>query len=404
MALEEIENSMKLVGETNRDDALTTLVKALNTAAGAGTWKFVHSPGEALTSAAVGEQDVIRSAYIYKPAQVRPVGQSDILFGTTEFANAREPLAQAFKPTGALDSTAFAVVANHFKSKGDSDPPATGDNANSPDTGAFNGDRTRQATKLLEFAGDFAEARGTDAVFLVGDFNSYTEEDPMHVLYDGGFNVIETVGDNETYSFSGLSGSVDHVLGNPAAVDMATGSDVWDINASESVAFQYSRFNYNATTFFDADNPFAASDHNPEIVGIDLPAYGTDYTPIQILATNDFHGRLLADGTNAAGAAVLSGAVKELRADNPDTVFAAAGDLIGASTFESFIQQDAPTIDALNEAELEVSAAGNHEFDAGYEDLLGRVAGPGRLGLHRRQRRRAGGLGRARRDLDQGLR
>ena len=33
---------------------------------------------------------------------------------------------------------------------------------------------------------------------------------------------------------------------------------------------------------------------------------------------------------------------------NPNTVFAAAGDLIGASTFESFIQQDKPTIDALN--------------------------------------------------------
>ena len=36
---------------------------------------------------------------------------------------------------------------------------------------------------------------------------------------------------------------------------------------------------------------------------------------------------------------MLAGAVKQLRAANPDTVFAAAGDLIGASTFESFIQQ-----------------------------------------------------------------
>ena len=87
---------------------------------------------------------------------------------------------------------------------------------------------------------------------------------------------------------------------------------------------------------------------------------------IQILGTNDFHGRLQNDATAAtAGAAVLAGAVKQLRAANPDTVFAAAGDLIGASTFESFIQKDKPTIDALNEAGLEVSAAGNHEFDQG---------------------------------------
>ena len=73
---------------------------------------------------------------------------------------------------------------------------------------------------------------------------------------------------------------------------------------------------------------------------------------------------------------MLAGAVKELRAENPNTVFAAAGDLIGASTFESFILNDKPTIDALNEAGLEVSSVGNHEFDQGYDDLVNRVMAP----------------------------
>ena len=73
---------------------------------------------------------------------------------------------------------------------------------------------------------------------------------------------------------------------------------------------------------------------------------------------------------------MLAGAVKQLRASNPNTVFAAAGDLIGASTFESFIQHDKPTIDALNEAGLEVSAVGNHELDQGYDDLVNRVMAP----------------------------
>jgi 5'-nucleotidase len=105
------------------------------------------------------------------------------------------------------------------------------------------------------------------------------------------------------------------------------------------------------------------------------PAGVVGATDVQILATNDFHGRIQANGAEA-GAAVLSGAVKQLRAANPNTVFAAAGDLIGASTFESFIQQDKPTIDALNEAGLEVSSVGNHEFDQGYNDLLNRVMAP----------------------------
>ncbi|MGC5221792.1 5'-nucleotidase C-terminal domain-containing protein [Micromonospora sp. DT81.3] len=104
------------------------------------------------------------------------------------------------------------------------------------------------------------------------------------------------------------------------------------------------------------------------------PAYAAP-TEVQILATNDFHGRLAADGAQA-GAAVLAGAVQQLRAANPNTVFAAAGDLIGASTFDSFIQQDKPTIDALNAAGLEVSAVGNHELDQGYSDLVDRVMAP----------------------------
>ncbi|PFG44772.1 5'-nucleotidase [Isoptericola jiangsuensis] len=106
-----------------------------------------------------------------------------------------------------------------------------------------------------------------------------------------------------------------------------------------------------------------------------LPAQAADPVDIQILATNDFHGRIQANGSEA-GAAVLAGAVEQLRAANPNTVFAAAGDLIGASTFESFIQHDRPTIAALNEAGLDVSAVGNHELDQGYTDLVERVMAP----------------------------
>lgn len=96
---------------------------------------------------------------------------------------------------------------------------------------------------------------------------------------------------------------------------------------------------------------------------------------VNVVATNDFHGRIKSNGVEA-GAAVLAGAVDQMRATWPNTVFAAAGDLIGASTFESFINQDKPTIDALNAAGLEVSAAGNHEFDKGYDDLVNRVLAP----------------------------
>ena len=105
------------------------------------------------------------------------------------------------------------------------------------------------------------------------------------------------------------------------------------------------------------------------------PADAADPVEVNLLGINDFHGRIRSNGVEA-GAAVLAGAVDQIRTQHPNTVFAAAGDLIGASTFESFVNHDKPTIDALNAAGLEVSAAGNHEFDQGYDDLVNRVMKP----------------------------
>ena len=99
-------------------------------------------------------------------------------------------------------------------------------------------------------------------------------------------------------------------------------------------------------------------------------AYGR-MIEINLMTVNDFHGRIEQSGT-AAGIARLSTAANQLRAEGP-TIFAAAGDMIGASTFTSFIQQDVPTIETLNAAGLDVSSVGNHEFDRGFADLTGRV-------------------------------
>ncbi len=110
-------------------------------------------------------------------------------------------------------------------------------------------------------------------------------------------------------------------------------------------------------------------------------------TTIDLYNVNDFHGRIAksisqTDGKptprdgDAAGAATLAGALEQLRGADPSTsAFVSSGDNIGGSTFESFIQDDQPTIDVLNQMDLSVSAIGNHELDKGQDDLRDRVIG-----------------------------
>ena len=368
VSLEELENSVKF-GKP-RDFAIDALVTALNADVGAGTWAAVPSPSPA-NLPPTADQDVIRSGFIYKPANVALVGGSVVLADESgpggNFEDAREPLAQAFKKAGTPDSEAFAVIVNHFKSKGSGTPDPDGQ-GNADDR------RELQAQSLVTFADEFKTLRGITRVFLAGDFNAYSHEDPIDILNGAGYTNLESTIDPEekSYNFDGQIGSLDHVLANgPALADVAD-VDVWQINSYESVYYEYSRFNYNITQLYAA-NPFRSSDHNPEVIGIDVADAPTT-AEIQILGTNDFHGRIQNDAASAsAGAGVLAGAVKQLRVANPNTVFAAAGDLIGASTFESFIAKDKPTIDALNEAGLDVSSVGNHEFDQGYDDLVNRV-------------------------------
>lgn len=359
VSLEEIENSVKF--GKDRDQALQTLVTALNTAAGSSRWALVPSPAAA-DLPATSAQDVIRTAFIYQPAEVALVGPSKVLVGSSAFSNARQPLAQGFKAVGSPDSDAFTVVANHFKSKGSGTDDGTGQ-------GNANPDRVAQAGALSDFAKQFsASLGGSGAVFLTGDFNSYSQEDPMQVLYADGYSNLAPEGEY-TYSFSGQSGSLDHVLGNAKAKAWVTGSDIWNINSGESIAFEYSRYNYNATDFYES-NVFRSSDHDPVKVGLDVPAVApAGPVDVNLLNINDFHGRIDSNTTKFATT------IEQLRAaaGEGSTLFLSAGDNIGASLFASSVQQDKPAIDVLNALGLKTSAVGNHEFDQGFADLTGRV-------------------------------
>ncbi|MFC0645900.1 ExeM/NucH family extracellular endonuclease [Cellulomonas phragmiteti] len=367
VGLMEIENSARVDGVA--DEAVATLVEALNEAAGAETWAFVPSSAELPPAA---QQDVITNAIIYRPEAVTPAGASRALGDQSgsgqAFVNAREPIGQVFTPTDGGEP--FLVVVNHFKSKG-SAGPWPGDADAGDGQGASNESRVRQATALRDWVpGIQGDA---EAVALLGDFNSYTREDPLQVLYDAGYvNAVAALAPGQhSYSFSGLSGSLDHVLLNEAASARATGADVWEINAPESIALEYSRYGYHGTTFW-APDPYRSSDHDPVVVGMRAGDANDGPVDLTFLNINDFHGRI--DGNTVK----FAGTVEQQRAaaDGP-VAFLSAGDNIGASVFASAVQGDQPTIDVLNALDLAATAVGNHEFDGGYDDLVDRVIAGG---------------------------
>jgi 5'-nucleotidase len=122
--------------------------------------------------------------------------------------------------------------------------------------------------------------------------------------------------------------------------------------------------------------------------GLAPQAFAENAVPVdvRILAVNDFHGYLrppaggirISDPDDktkkimvpAGGAEHMATLVKQLRENRKNTIFVAAGDLIGASPFLSAMFHDEPTIEALSMMGLEFASVGNHEFDEGKDELL----------------------------------
>ena len=209
---------------------------------------------------------MIRTAFIYNPATVKPVGES-VIDTDSAFDNARYPLAQVFTPRKAAHRP-FITIANHFKSKGSC--PAEPDDPNA-DTGqgCWNALRVEQSTALAGFAASLAASARTDRVFLIGDFNAYTTRTRSRRLAAAGYTDQGGKTGKYSYSYGGESGSLDHILASAAAEKLVTGADIWNINAGEAIALEYSRYNYNATNFYDA-SPYRSSDHDPVVVGFAL--------------------------------------------------------------------------------------------------------------------------------------
>ena len=151
----------------NNDEAWPDLLGALN-ANGIGAFEGT----EANAFGSGGTKSVI----FYRTSVLAPIGELDALQG---FPFQRPHLTQAFELLA--DGRRFLFSTAHSRSKlCDS---ATGAEVDQGDgQGCFNNNRRDQANALTDHWAELRNTTGIQAQLIMGDFNTYTEEDPLDIL------------------------------------------------------------------------------------------------------------------------------------------------------------------------------------------------------------------------------
>jgi predicted extracellular nuclease len=253
--------------ENNGSTAIGNLVDALNDATAPGTYAYITEPALNPPNEFGGEfgTDAIKVALIYRPAAVTPVGAAQT---SADAAFDRPPLIQTFERVGGSEE--FTVVVNHFKSKNCAAGSPPEDQDSGDGQSCFNGRRVLQATTLA----DVLDTLTVPNPLLVGDLNSYAEEDPIGVLEEAGYTGLTElfVSDDDRYSFvfDGFSGELDHAMASPELLDNVTGATIWHINADEPLILDYN-LDFGRDPALYQPDAYRTSDHDPLIVGLSLP-------------------------------------------------------------------------------------------------------------------------------------
>jgi Ca2+-binding RTX toxin-like protein len=333
IGLNELENTP---GVDPLGDPTNGIVAGLNAMSGVGPYSYIDT--------GVIGTDAIRVGLIYRSEKVVPIGGFEILDSTDDprFLDTknRPSLAQTFEDlaTGAR----FTVVVNHFKSKG-SDCNDVGDPDDGDGQGNCSGTRTLAAQALVDWLATDPTGSGDPDFLIMGDLNSYAQEDSIDAIKAGSDDAAGT-GDDYTnliaqyqgtyaysYTFDGQAGYLDHSLASSSIASQVAGAADWHINSDEPDLLDYdTTFKPPAQDAIYEPNAYRSSDHDPVIVGLNLlPQCNGQNATIYVDANGKVVGGPL-NGQTYAG--LLSGTAGNdviVGTGNADTILALNGnDLI----------------------------------------------------------------------------
>lgn len=260
---------------------LADLAEGLNERLGAGTYAYIAAGVDGVVGT-----DAIKVGVLYRPAAVLPVGDPVVLDtlafvdpANTGIPKNRAAVAQTFQDRASGEI--FSVVANHLKSKG------SGCGAGDDDVlaGSCNRTRTLAAQYLADWIATDPTGVDDDDWLIIGDLNSYDQEDPIDALRAAGFTDEIGAFQGElaySYVFDGEYGYLDYVLSSASLRASVTGAAEWHINSDEPDIFDYDTTFKSAyqDTLFDPTTPYRSSDHDAALVGLSFAGQG-----VQVAAT-----------------------------------------------------------------------------------------------------------------------
>lgn len=276
IALMELEND-----GYGQHSAIADLTRALNT-------RFkpsLHYKYIIPTQKRLGRDD-ISVGILYRKKDIKPLGKPFVLDSNSSIKYLdsqgrskalfndgyhRPALLQKFSNKG----QSFYIAANHFKSKG---RPCKSEKEDSLQ-GHCNKERIKAAKALVSFI--HRHTNDSDPVLILGDLNSYSQEDPLSVFAKAGYKNLNEVGtlysgkeQFYSYSYQGYLGNLDHGLANSAMIPFVRSIDSWHINSVEDSLLDYQTEsngqNYPTIDHYAAPNAYRSSDHDPLVIGIEF--------------------------------------------------------------------------------------------------------------------------------------
>ncbi len=257
---------MEMENDLSPNSAVEDLVDGLNAVPGADPYAFIDT--------GVIGADEIRVALLYKPSTVTPVGTTAVLLTGTFSDRSRPPIAQAFEDNAT--GQRFIVVPNHFKSKSCDPASDPADFDQGDGQGCFNATRVQSANELMAWLAADPTGTGDPDVLIIGDLNSYLQEDPMRALEAGGYvnGVGQFIGAGAySFVFTGQSGALDHAMFSGSLAPSVTGVAELHASADEPGVLDYNmEFKTPAQEALEVGTPYRASDHDALLIGLNFEA------------------------------------------------------------------------------------------------------------------------------------